>query len=124
MNERRLSACVNRWPHCEDGFYDPRCCRFPKPCSCRTYDQEGVNDAMLEPPAILAPEDRAHVEALGRAYESGLFRGAEIALGDLLEATVALGTESGDGDETGPTWNALAGHLRDVLARAQERRPE
>lgn len=30
----RDPACVEAWPECEDGMYDPRCCRFPKSCSC------------------------------------------------------------------------------------------
>ncbi len=30
----RLSACIERWPECASGAYDPRCCRFPKACSC------------------------------------------------------------------------------------------
>lgn len=31
--ERRLKLCVERWPECESGLYDPNCCRFPKSCS-------------------------------------------------------------------------------------------
>jgi len=30
----RKTACVEAWPECWDGGYDPRCCRFPKSCSC------------------------------------------------------------------------------------------
>ena len=30
----REAECVKRWPECESGGYDPRCCRFPKSCSC------------------------------------------------------------------------------------------
>lgn len=26
--------CVEQWPECFSGGYDPRCCRFPKSCSC------------------------------------------------------------------------------------------
>lgn len=29
----RDPACVARWPECESGAHDPRCCRFPKSCS-------------------------------------------------------------------------------------------
>lgn len=32
--DRRSPECVARWPECESGAYDPRCCRFPKSCSC------------------------------------------------------------------------------------------
>lgn len=31
---RRNPACVERWPECADGEYNPACCRFPKVCSC------------------------------------------------------------------------------------------
>lgn len=30
----RDPECVKRWPDCFDGGYHPRCCRFPKSCSC------------------------------------------------------------------------------------------
>lgn len=30
----RRPECVERWSDCADGDYDPRCCRFPKSCSC------------------------------------------------------------------------------------------
>lgn len=44
----RLRACVEAWPDCETGLYDPRCCRFPKSCSCTVYSDEHVTDADLE----------------------------------------------------------------------------
>lgn len=31
--DRRLPGCVERWPECASGEFDPRCCRFPKSCS-------------------------------------------------------------------------------------------
>ena len=30
----RDPECVARWPECVPDDYDPRCCRFPKSCSC------------------------------------------------------------------------------------------
>ena len=30
----RDPECVARWPECVPDGYDPRCCRFPKSCSC------------------------------------------------------------------------------------------
>jgi hypothetical protein len=30
----RHAHCVEAWPGCTQGDYDPRCCRFPKSCSC------------------------------------------------------------------------------------------
>ncbi len=32
--DNRLSSCVEQWPECRDGEYNPKCCRFPKECSC------------------------------------------------------------------------------------------
>lgn len=34
VQDTRASDCVKKWPECRDGEYDPRCCRFPKECSC------------------------------------------------------------------------------------------
>lgn len=30
----RDPLCIENWPDCYEGGYDPRCCRFPKSCSC------------------------------------------------------------------------------------------
>jgi hypothetical protein len=35
----RDPVCVAQWPDCRDGAYDPRCCRFPKSCSCGPLQQ-------------------------------------------------------------------------------------
>lgn len=32
--DNREPSCVERWPDCWNGGYDPHCCRFPKSCSC------------------------------------------------------------------------------------------
>lgn len=45
----RIRACVEAWPGCEDGAYDPKCCRFPKSRSCTAYDSEQVTEEYLEP---------------------------------------------------------------------------
>lgn len=46
---RRLRACVEAWPECYEGGYNPACCRFPKSCSATVYDPECVEDRHLEP---------------------------------------------------------------------------
>jgi hypothetical protein len=46
---RRLKVCVDNWPDCYDGGYDPFCCRFPKECSCEVYDPETISEERLEP---------------------------------------------------------------------------
>lgn len=33
LRKRRLKLCVEAWPKCENGLYNPACCRFPKGCS-------------------------------------------------------------------------------------------
>ncbi|GEL47422.1 hypothetical protein CHO01_25380 [Cellulomonas hominis] len=48
LRERRLRACVERWPEAETGEYNPSCCRFPKSCSATVYDPEMVADDDLE----------------------------------------------------------------------------
>lgn len=51
---RRLKSCVATWPDCEEGKYDPRCCRFPKSCSCTIYPST-VDSIMLED-TVMAPD--------------------------------------------------------------------
>jgi hypothetical protein len=41
----RSPDCIEKWPECESGAYDPRCCRFPKSCSCDSNALKGkAND--------------------------------------------------------------------------------
>jgi hypothetical protein len=40
---------VKNWPECSPGEYNPACCRFPKSCSCESYDEALVTDDQLEP---------------------------------------------------------------------------
>jgi hypothetical protein len=54
MSARRLKVCVENWPDCWDGGYDPRCCRFPKSCSCLAYREDEVTEDDLEP-VIVGP---------------------------------------------------------------------
>lgn len=49
-------ACIEAWPECEDGHYDPRCCRFPKSCSCGT-PRRGIYVPTLEGNLFAAPDD-------------------------------------------------------------------
>lgn len=44
---RRLLTCIEVWPECEEGKYDPRCCRFPKSCSCTVYGDD-IEPSLLE----------------------------------------------------------------------------
>ena len=50
---RRLRACVEAWPAADTGYYDPRCCRFPKSCSATVYSDEHVTEDDLEPARVL-----------------------------------------------------------------------
>src|SRR6185369_9913826 len=47
--KRRLKSCVEEWPECAEGEYNPKCCRFPKSCSCTVYDEQYVSEVDLEP---------------------------------------------------------------------------
>lgn len=55
MAWRRLLSCIEQWPECHEGEYNPACCRFPKSCSCLA-DDEDVADHLLEP--VRAEPDR------------------------------------------------------------------
>ena len=47
MKDRRIKACVEAWPDCAEGEYNPYCCRYPKSCSCTIYNDD-VNTDLLE----------------------------------------------------------------------------
>jgi len=47
--------CVERWPECEDGAFDPRCCRFPKSCSCEV-EICGATIAVVSPAKCELPK--------------------------------------------------------------------
>lgn len=32
--DSRDPQCIERWPECRDGDFNPACCRWPKSCSC------------------------------------------------------------------------------------------
>lgn len=53
----RLRSCVERWPDCEEGAYNPSCCRFPKSCSCTVYDESQVTADDLESPSVSTQEE-------------------------------------------------------------------
>jgi hypothetical protein len=80
---RRLQSCVNNWPECHSGEYDPRCCRFPKSCSCLSYDPETIQESELEPApaplAILGAPSADNVEDEYRRSRDAAVRTAERA---------------------------------------------
>lgn len=53
LDRRRLKSCVDAWPYCYSGDYNPACCRFPKSCSPHGYieavEAGNLTDADLEP---------------------------------------------------------------------------
>lgn len=52
----RNPECEKAWPECESGKYDPRCCRFPKSCSCEV-ERRGIYVPTLEGSLFAAPDD-------------------------------------------------------------------
>jgi len=42
VNKGRHPECVEAWPECHTFGYDPRCCRFPKSCSCEIIEKVEV----------------------------------------------------------------------------------
>jgi len=67
---RRLRECVDNWPGCYDGGYDPSCCRFPKSCSCEVYDPETIAEVALEPcvPAPVQAGDKVRLILDGKTW--------------------------------------------------------
>lgn len=64
---RRLQSCVERWPECETGEYNPSCCHFPKSCSATVYNPETIPDDALEPavePAVARPTELTPAEVV------------------------------------------------------------
>ena len=68
---RRLKSCVEAWPECETGEYNPSCCRFPKSCSATVYSEEHVTEDDLEPPAALVAAGVAPQEPNQTETKSG-----------------------------------------------------
>lgn len=81
MGELRIKACVEAWPGCRSGEYNPRCCRFPKSCSCTSYRDE-IDPALLEDPPV-----EHHVGTLDLSGEGNR---AEVASPIPQEAVAAL----------------------------------
>lgn len=46
--KRRLRECVEAWPDCATGDYNPSCCRWPKSCACTVYGPDEVTEDDLE----------------------------------------------------------------------------
>jgi hypothetical protein len=67
-------ACIAQWPDCYEGGYDPRCCRFPKSCSCEARTSIPVEpqpepaDSLVERVrSVVASADSASARAAIRA---------------------------------------------------------
>ena len=92
----RNPDCVERWPECEDGAYDPRCCRFPKSCSCSLRLREGdqplpeVNALPFVQDAVIADIEERRQLGISR-YGTALqpFNGRD-ALRDAYEEAIDL----------------------------------
>lgn len=80
----RIWTCVENWPDCASGQYNPACCRFPKSCSCTSYRDE-IDPALLEDPA---PEH--HVGTLDLSGEGNAPRVASPISDDLADLVLAV----------------------------------
>lgn len=59
-DDTRDPSCVEAWPECESGAYNPRCCRFPKSCSCESHNivtPEAARDEAIDRVEDHARED-------------------------------------------------------------------
>lgn len=54
LSTRRLRSCVTAFPQAETGEHNPKCCRFPKPCSpygtIEAYQAGNLTERDIEPP--------------------------------------------------------------------------
>lgn len=46
--DERDPSCVEKWPECYSGGYNPACCRFPKSCSCDVVRNEKAFEVVTE----------------------------------------------------------------------------
>lgn len=81
MSDRRLRACAEAWPACQEGEYNPSCCRFPKSCSCTVYDPDRVTEDQLEvSPWVALMTSGAAVRAAAE-FETAAAKANEILTG-------------------------------------------
>jgi hypothetical protein len=114
MPTRRLRSCVEAWPDCFTGGYDPSCCRFPKSCSATVYDEEDMKEEDLEPAPgpWLAPAPAVDLlEAAARAAHRSQF--VDPAVADLVWSSTT--------DAYRHQWEAISRAACEVVvARAVE----
>jgi hypothetical protein len=55
--EKRDPGCVKQWPQCQDGDYNPACCRFPKSCSCARPEWLEIDRMKSGQPPIMTEGD-------------------------------------------------------------------
>lgn len=65
-HDNRDAECVQRWPECHNDGYDPRCCRFPKSCSCGGDLPTAEEKSKITPSAVLSqdPPELTQAEVL------------------------------------------------------------
>jgi hypothetical protein len=117
---RRLAACVEAWPGCSTGDYDPHCCRFPKSCSCTVYGDE-VTDADLEPAAEPRQRPDQHEGRIMTTYHLNLtVEQFEPSTPDGQDGTsVTVARVNGEFDDPA----MAASHLRAVADRLDPPKP-
>lgn len=96
-NGRRSLSCVEVWPDCESGYYDPRCCRFPKSCSANTFGL--VDESLLEP---ITETARWETTVDRPTYEI-----------DVMAWVIIANAHGGNWDEASDEWRAAAERWRD-----------
>jgi hypothetical protein len=95
VSERRLLSCIEQWPYCSEGEYDPSCCRFPKSCSCTIYS-DNTPDELLESRhdevPIIRSAEKLRVFAVSRSTQDELvkLRAQVAAQAPIVEAATAL----------------------------------
>lgn len=106
--------CVAAWPECQSGGYDPRCCRFPKSCSCGPrgildseakvcFNSPVTNEPIMD--SILAPNGGWKTETTHPIFDcSDCNRAVGAAIG-IAQHTGSVGSGYGDDEHHAKvTW--------------------
>ena len=102
----RNPECVASWPDCYEGGYDPRCCRFPKSCSCEVR-QEVPEPATTPTPASSLVE-RVAAAIDGAPYDDGLHQWDEARAAIREMAAAARYRDLNGQNVTVMTWEMVA----------------
>ena len=110
----RNPECLASWPDCYEGGYDPRCCRFPKSCSCEVRQEAPANSSgsLTSPPTGSLVQRVATDAELCQAYNDAPSHG----FGPALRAVYDLGRQHGAAPIRSGPESPLVERVADAIA--------